>query len=152
MGTEAIHSEAAESHGVSTYTVIVYPARALPEQYRAMIFAKWLRSLRHGNDYFKLVDAKSYYTNYNRFLGNVLSRETAAVRLAVLSDDRDVVLGFSVSHDNVLDYVHVHKDQRRMGIGKHLVPPGIDTISHLTRTAMGIWGNKYGHWKFDPFA
>ncbi len=73
------------------------------------------------------------------------------MKLAVLTDDRDVVLGFSVSRGKVLDYVHVQKDLRKQGIGTALIPLGIDTITHLTKSALPIWGSKYGSWKFNPF-
>lgn len=137
---------------MSTYTVIAYPADVFPEDKRGLIFSKWLRSLRHGNDYFKLIEPKAYYLTYHRYIEALLERGDAMVRLAVLTEDPDVVLGFSVSRGRTLDYVHVHKDQRRQGIGTRLVPPGIDTMSHVTRTGLSIWANKYGHWKFNPFA
>jgi GNAT superfamily N-acetyltransferase len=117
-----------------------------------LIFSKWLRSLRYGNDYFKLIDPPAYYAAYHRFIQNILNHPDTSVRLAVLSDDADVVLGFSVSRGTILDYVHVHKDQRRQGIGRQLVPKGIDTITHLTRTGLSIWGSKMAGVKFNPFA
>jgi GNAT superfamily N-acetyltransferase len=117
-----------------------------------MIYAKWLRSLRFGNDYFKLIDSDDYYLTYHRYITNLLAQPAATVRLAVLSDDRDVVLGFSVTRGNILDYVHVHKDHRRCKIGTHLIPCGIDTITHVTKSALPIWNNKYSNWKFNPFS
>jgi hypothetical protein len=152
MGHASLHAEATESEEVTdTYTVIAYSARTLPDQYRNMIYAKWLRSLRFGNDYFKLIDSDDYYLTYHRYITNLMQQPSATVRLAVLSDDRDVVLGFAVTRGNILDYVHVHKDHRKCKIGTHLIPCGIDTITHLTRTAMAIWGSKYSNWKFNPF-
>ncbi len=137
---------------MSTYTVISYPADHLPEEYRGLVYSKWLRSLRYGNDYFKLIDAKAYYTAYHRLITRILEMADATVRLAVLTDDHDVVLGFSVSRAEVLDYVHVHKHHRRLGIGTNLVPRGIEEITHVTRTGLTIWGSKYLRWKFNPFA
>lgn len=116
-----------------------------------MIFSKWLRSLRYGNDFFKLIDPEAYYSRYEAMIQRILRAPETEVRLAVLSDDHDVVLGFSVSRGSALDYVHVHKIQRRQGIGKNLVPDGITTITHLTKTRLTIWGSKYGEWKFNPF-
>lgn len=135
-----------------TYSVITRRGPELPTEYRGLVYSKWLRSLRYGNDFFKLIDAKCYYTAYHRRITIVLDSHDCVIRLAVLSDDRDVVLGFSVSRDHVLDYVHVHRDQRRQGIGTSLIPPGVEYISHLTKTGLTIWGSKYGHWRFDPFA
>lgn len=153
MGTEAVFSEAVREEGLmSSYSVIAYRSRDLPESCRNLVFSKWLRSLRHGNDYFRLTDSHAYFKAYDRYIAKILGEIDTAVRLAVLSDDHDVVLGFSVSRANVLDYVHVHKDHRKMGIGTNLIPKGVDTITHVTRTGMSIWGSKYPRWKFNPFA
>lgn len=142
-----------EENSPSTYTVIKYPGLELPECYRNMIFSKWLRSLRYGNDMFKLIDPESYYSAYSRQVQFVLSRKEALVRLAVLTDNHDVALGFSVSRGNVLDIVHVQKDMRKQGIGSALFPDGIAWFTSLTKTALGIWGSndKYKSLKFDPF-
>lgn len=109
-------------------------------------------SLRFGNDMFRLIDHVEYYKTYHQFVERILDHPTTVVRIAVLSDDHDVALGFSVSRGNVLDYVHVHKDYRRIGIGRSLVPAGIEWITHVTKTGLTIWGSKAGHWKFNPFA
>lgn len=143
-----------ESDSLASYKVIsyggdIYP---LPERYRNLIYSKWMRSYRHGNDYIKLSDSDSYYSAYRRHIDRVLEFKDTVVRLAVLTDDLDVVLGFSVSRGTILDYVHVHKDMRRMGIGKKLIPPGIAWVTHLTKTGLTIWGSKYSDWKFNPFA
>ncbi len=137
---------------MSSYQVVSYEGHALPKTYHALVFARWLKTLRSNNEYFRLIDSDSYYKSYHRYIEKILDELDSVVRLAVLSDDQDIVLGFSVVRFPVLDYVHVHKDQRRQGIAKCLVPPGIDTISHLTKIGMTIWGSKYGHWKFNPFA
>jgi len=135
---------------MSTYSIITVPQEKL-DPYRALIFQRWLKTLRYGNDMFRLTDQKSYYRAYHAYIDRILAKEDTRIRLAVLSEDHDVVLGFSVSRGNVLDYVHVLQDQRKIGIGKHLVPKEIDTITHLTRTGLEIWANKYPKWKFDPF-
>ncbi len=152
MGAQVLHEKAAESaDGMSRYRIAQYKGQELPPAYTGVVYAKWLRSLRNGNDYYKLADPARFYAAYQRHIGHVLSLPDTVVRIAVLSDEPDVVLGFSVSRSDILDYVHVHKDQRRHGIGTNLVPPGIKYITHLTKTGLCIWGSKYGHWKFDPF-
>lgn len=118
---------------------------------RNFIYSKWLRSLRYENDFFRLIDAESYWASYQGHIRRVLSGPDTTVTLAVLTDDPDVILGFSVWRRNVLDYVYVHKHQRRLGIAKSLVPAGIEAFTHVTKTALTIWGSKYGHWRFDPF-
>lgn len=152
MGDQRVDAGPDESQEVNnTYTVIAYPAQGVPDSYRAMIFSKWLRSLRFGNDYFKLIDSTTYYAKYHIYLEELLRRPMAVARFAVLSDDHDVVLGFSLTEAEGLHYVHVHKDHRNKGIGTALVPKNIYTISHLTKIGLSIWNSKLPHAKFNPF-
>lgn len=134
-----------------TYSVIIYPAWQLPNQYLSMVYSKWLRSLRYGNDYFKLISPAAYYESYHKYLELLLSRHDCVVRLAVLTDDPDVVLGFSVARGSTLDYVHVQRDMRRMGVGTALLPPEIEATTHVTKPGLAIMAHRYSHWKFDPF-
>ncbi len=138
----------------SYYSVVSYPAKELPEQYTSMVYSKWLRSLRFGNPVFKAIETDAYYRQYHAYLEMLMKKPDSLIKLAVLSDDHDVVLGFSVSREDVIDYIHVHKDHRRQGIAKKLLPPGITTMSHTTLTALQIWREnpKYKHLKFNPFA
>lgn len=135
-----------------TYVVLSYPGASLPKQYEAMVYSKWLRSLRYGNDYFKLIDDKAYFENYHKFIEAILSKPDTRVRLAVLSEDADIVFGFAVvKGDNVLHYIHCQRDYRKTGIGKSLLPKNFDTITHLTTVGVSIWGAKYPGVKFNPF-
>ena len=143
----------------STYTVISYPASKLPDSYKNMIFSKWLRSLKYGNTYFKLIDNESYFAAYHKYVEMVIAKPETVVRLAVLSDDHDVVLGFSVARDNVLDYIHVQRDYRRESIGTSLIPAQMlvnkgegYVITHLTTIGVSIWNSKLSKAIFNPFA
>ena len=137
-----------------TYSIIVIPAAELPIEYQSLIFSKWMRSLRFGNPLFKNIDSTAFYQQYQTYIENLLKKPSALIKLAVLTDDHDVVLGFSVSREDVCDYVHVHKDHRRLGIGKKLFPRNTTTMTHITMTAIEIWRNnpKYKKLKFNPFA
>lgn len=154
MGNKGIHAEAAEpddAEELASYIILSYPAKELPHEYLGLIYSSWLRSLRNGNDAFKLIDAQAYYRHYHPYIGHILAHPDATIRMATLSDDKDVVLGFSVTRGQLLDYVWVQYDFRRLGIGKMLVPYDITTITHFTRTALTIWNNKYSYWKLNPF-
>jgi hypothetical protein len=125
----------------SSYKVLTFPAAKLPTEYQALVFSKWLRSLRFGNPLFQKVSSNDYYQHYHAYIQRLLDKPDSIVRLAVLSDDSDVVLGFCVSREDVLDYVHVHKDQRHQGICSKLVPESITTITHLTKDGLNILEN-----------
>lgn len=151
MGGEGTLTPKAPSQGLASYVVHKYAGMQLPEAYKGLIYSKWLRSLRFGNDVFRRIDSNSYYKHYHGYICRLLGSPECVVSLAVLSDDDDVVLGFAVSRGSTLDYVHVHKDNRRIGIGSKLIPSGITTFSHTTRTWDAIWDHKYSDWKFNPF-
>ena len=144
-------SEATTPEEVAAYRIITVAGDLLPQTYKPVIFSRWLRSLRFGNEYFRLVDSDIYYDAYHRYIEHVLNQPNCFVNLAVLADDLDVVLGWSVFRGNTLDYVHVQKDYRGNGIGKSLIVAEVHFISHLTRTGLSIWSKKLPEARFNPF-
>lgn len=139
---------------MNTYSIVSYPAKQLPIAYQSLILSKWLRSLRFGNPLFKDIDSTAFYRQYQIYLEHILSKPDCIIKLASLTGDPDVVLGFAVSREDVLDYIWVHKDNRKLGIATKLFPLGISAFTHLTTTAINIWRNnlKYEKLKFNPFA
>lgn len=135
----------------ATYSVIAYLGKDLPETYRNMILAKWLRTLRFGNDFFRLIESDGYFEFYQKYIKQLLAKPQCVVRLAVLSDDPDVCLGFSVSENDVLHYVWTHKDNRKAGIATALLQFPFKIITHLTTAGMSIWSKKYQSAVFNPF-
>jgi GNAT superfamily N-acetyltransferase len=148
MGGETVDSERA---GSASYKVIRFSGPLLPARYQNMVFSKWLRSLRFGNDYFKLIESAAYYSSYHRYLEAILASTDSTVALAVLVDDVDVVLGFAVYRGPVLDYVHVQRDYRRNGIARALVSHPLLAITHITKPGMAIWAAKLKDVVFNPF-
>lgn len=135
----------------STYSVISFPASKLPLSYQNFVKSKWKRTLRHGNDYFKLTDSDAFFENYERFINHLFARPNSVIRLAVLTDDPDVALGFSFIEGDILHYVYVQHEQRNRGVGRSLVPVKISIITHLTKSGLSIWHNKLRHAVFNPF-
>jgi GNAT superfamily N-acetyltransferase len=135
----------------ASYQVISFPAPKLPAQYLNMILSQWMHSLRYGNDYFKLAESRSYYWAYQRFIEMLLKKPDAIVRLAVLSDDHDVVLGWSLAQEEKLHYVWVQREQRNKGIATALIPKPISRITHITKAGMGLWNKRLPKAVFNPF-
>lgn len=135
----------------SSYKIISFKASNFPETYRNMIYSKWLRSLRYGNEYFSLIDPKIYFEVYESYINSLLKRPLSIVKFAVLTDDPDVVLGWSLIEDNKLHYVYVQKDMRGQGIAQELCKEPFDTITHITLKALNIWNKHYKHVIFNPF-
>lgn len=138
-----------------TLTVLAFNGFELPAQYQNMVLSKWMRTLRYGNEYFKLIDSDAYYASYRTYITTMLAKQCptfATVRLALLTEDKDICLGWSVTEDSILHYVYVASEQRGRGLARLLVPQNIDTFTHLTKTGMSLWNTKAKEMKFNPFA
>jgi hypothetical protein len=139
------------------YVITTYQGRALPVTYRNMIYSKWLRSLRHGNDMLKMVPSEAYFAYHHLLIDTLLDRVDTHVRIAALADDLDVVLGFAVLRPElrVIDYVYVNRDMRKQGIGTALCPvPGGNAdafFSHVTKTGLAIVGKKCPKLRYHPY-
>ncbi len=138
-------------HKEAAIEIFAYPGTRLPKQYINLVKSRWIRNYRTQNDFMKMVHAPCYYSAYNVYISNILNRDSSIVRLAVLSEDNDVVLGFSIMAGSNLHYVHVPKGYRRQGIGRLLVPEYIESFSHITRIGIQIWHKKFPRAKFNPF-
>ena len=135
----------------SSYKVIACLGSELKGDAKALVYATFLRTLRFGNEYFKLIDSKAYYPAYHSFIESLLSRPQSIIRMAVLEDSPDVILGWSLSELEILHYIFVKKDCRRAGIARSLTPFKIGKISHITHIGATIWNNKLKDVSFNPF-
>jgi hypothetical protein len=131
--------------------VISYPSNTLPDSYRNVILSRWLRSLRQYNDYFKLIDKNAYFDVYEKYIKLIIYRPNTVIRLAVLKDDQDVVLGWSIIEGTILHYVHVPELWRGKGISDLLIPKDIKCCTHVTKYWLNMWQKKYKHVIFNPF-
>lgn len=136
-----------------TYSIVKYLSSNLPTTFTGMIYSKWLQSLYYGNKAIRQIPRKTYFEKYHQYIDNLLKKPDSTIRLAVLSDDPDIALGFSVSREDVLDYIYVNVECRRTGIAKCLMPGNITTFTHLTKWMNPMWPNnpKYRHLVFNPF-
>lgn len=140
-----------ENNQESLVEIHLYEGRHLPKQYLNLVRSRWSRSYKHSNAYMKLVYAEAYYNWYSVYIMHILNRPNTVVRLAMLADDLDVILGFSVIEGDALHYVEVKGDYRRMGIGRNLVPEKIVYFSHITKIGARIWATKAPYARFNPF-
>lgn len=117
---------------------------------RPFIKATWLKGLRYGNDWFRLIDSKAYFKVYGEMLERLLDDPSTQVRIACLKEGKDVILGYSVSKGNTLHWVQVKENWRNIGIAKRLVPSTTDTVTHLTKVGLCIF-KKHRNIIFNPF-
>lgn len=134
----------------SGYVIKTHAANVLPDEYKNLIKAPFLNSLRYGNDLYKLIDKEAYFTSYGNYIEHLLKRPRSMVSLAVLDDG--TILGWSLYEGSTLHYVWVKKEVRRQGIAKELLVNKVNTISHITNTGINIWVNKMPEVIFNPFA
>jgi len=134
-----------------SYQVHSFAGGCLLQIYQNFVKSNWIRSYRNLNDYIKLTDAKAYYEHAQYAIKRVLLSADCVIRVAVLSDDFDVALGFSATHDNVLDYVYVARPYRGIGIASQLVPIKIESFTCITKHGLKIWPVKFPEAKFNPF-
>lgn len=110
------------------------------------IYSTWLRSLYWNHPYYGLIDKKTYFDHYKVVIERLVA--DSEVSVFCLKSSPDVILGYCVWQRNRLHWIYVKRAWRRFGIGKRLVPPGIDTVSHLSPLGLKL---KPPSWKFNPF-
>ena len=81
----------------------------------------------------------------------MLQRKKGILKVAVLTDDSDVTLGWSLSEPETLHYIFVASDYRKTGIGRSLLPKDIKNITHLTQIGLKIWNKLFKDAIFNPF-
>lgn len=110
------------------------------------IYTSWLRGFRFGNDWIKEIDSDTYYEEYQKVIDGLLKK--ASVLVACLKDDPDVILGYSVKRDDVIDWVFVKKAWRKFGLGNKLIG-NVKFCTHLTYIGNAI--RKKKSITFNPF-
>lgn len=111
-----------------------------------LIYSTWLLGLYHGCDWFNRIEKKAFFDNYKKVVEQRVMH--SQVKVAVLVEDPDVILGYVCYRNNVLDWIFVKKAWRKIGIAKMLVPQGITICTHLTKVGRSL---KPKEWAFNPF-
>ncbi len=133
----------------ATYSIIEFNPGQIPKEYFGYISAQWLHSARYRNPVYKRIPSHIYYKTYAKYVENILNH--SKVRLAVLDEDNDVILGFSCYSREILHYVYVAREQRRQGIGNHLLPSEVKIYTHFTEDGERIVKTKKLELIFNPF-
>ncbi len=94
----------------------------------AYIYASWRNSSYYSALVRPIISAQSYFRLKTRQIRNIL--ETAEVRIACFQDTPIVIVGYSVTTENHLDWIFVKPDYRLKGIGALLFPKDIETVTN----------------------
>lgn len=116
------------------------------------ILATWLRGLYYGDTWYREIKKAVFMANYHNFLEIILNRSNTSISVACLKDEPSVILGYAVMRNDqpVLHWVFVKKPWRSIGISKLLIPASTQSVSHLTKTGLGILRN-HPSVDFNPF-
>lgn len=109
----------------------------------AFILSTWLKGLLWGGDQlYRRIPKNIYFSNHRKLIEKILGSPETKVKLAVLKEDADVILGYSVYREAggqvVLDFVFIKKDWRNIGLAKSLCPNSIYAVTNLTRVGASI--------------
>lgn len=99
-------------------------------QQHNLIFATWLKSYQAASPNTKHIPRDDYFTGHHKVLERIFARKPT-VMLAVLPDDHEVILGYSVTENDTIHYVYVKPAFRRYGIATALL--GASGISPRAR-------------------
>lgn len=122
--------------------------RSLRNSDTGFIFSTMLKGLYFGCDLYSQIDRDVFYAVYPAVVQSLL--DSGTVRVAVLQDDEEVIVGYSVTRGTSLDWVFVKHAWRRQGVAKLLLQDqGISSCSHLTKLGNILRKNK--QITFNPF-
>lgn len=139
---------------MSGYVIIHMQGRDVEDgPWKNQIYAFFKKSLRDGSKFFEDIDPESFYNTYTNYIDAILNRQHTRVSFAVLPDDFDNCLGWSIHEGKTLHYVFVKTGiaARNHGIATALVDKDFDRFTHLTKIGREIWKKKYPKAIFDPF-
>ena len=101
------------------------------------IKATWLNGIYYGGTFLSKMEKNLFMTHYSSILDNYLHSKATNIKLAVLKDDPEIIIGY-VAYRNinpefsVLDYVFVKKNYRKSGFSKVLIPSNAKYCTILT--------------------
>ncbi len=116
----------------------------------AYIYSSWLQGLRYANDYFELIEKSAYFEHQHKLIEDILNDFEVTVRIACLREDPSVILAYAVYKNDRLDWVLVKSRWRGIGLARDLVPPGITSVSHVTKVGQSLL-RKHPTIRFNPY-
>jgi len=118
------------------------------------IYTKWCRTYRYKSAFGKLFNNNDiFFKEYNHLIDGILSKYPyTKVRIAALTEDPSVIIGFCVSDSNALHFIYVKAPFRNMGIGKDLYRDAgcPKTYTHKT-LSISYYCKMHPELTFNPF-
>lgn len=99
---------------------------------QAFIYGTWRNSSYHSAEVKPEEIPKIFFSQMTKKIRETL--DVAQVKIACLSDDPQLIIGYSIARGDHLDFIYVKDDYREKGIGQMLMPKDIKTVTkHLTK-------------------
>jgi GNAT superfamily N-acetyltransferase len=96
-----------------------FKIQTFQSDHHSFVVDSWLRSLRDAC--YRDVDADIFYPEVRVRVHSLLKRPGVSVRVAVKDDDPDTYVGWAAVEGDVLHYVYVKQEARRLGVAKTLL-------------------------------
>lgn len=97
------------------------------------IYATMLQGLYYGNTFYGKIDKEAFFDSYNQVLKSLIMKPTTDIKVLCLTEDEDVILGYSISSPQALHYVFVKQAWRRRGFAKDLTVGSLNKpVTHIT--------------------
>lgn len=117
---------------------------------QAFVYATFLRGLYYGSSWYGTINKKSFMDNYPAVLDKILEKDNTQLKIACLSQDENVILGYCIVEGPVLHWIAVKEAWRGQGIAKKLLAGSeITHVTHLTKVGSLI--SKQKGWIHNPF-
>lgn len=98
------------------------------------VYNSWLKSFRNSLEAMNQTN-EVYYDNHKNLIEKLLNKSN--VNIIHPADDPSHILGFMCSEGNIVHYIYIKYNYRKLGIAKHLLTSIVsgDTfyITHITK-------------------
>lgn len=130
----------------------LYDIRDYKESDKNFILATFLRGLYYGDSWFSTIPKDIFMDNYKLVAERIIGDPRINIRLAVLREDNDVILGYSIlsaDHKAVI-WSYTKTAWRRQGIARSLLPSNPLYVMHLSELGKELLPKLSGA-VFNPF-
>lgn len=118
---------------------------------KAFVFETFKKGLWNGNMEFRQMSLHSFNTTYQKLIERLIALPETVTTIAALKEDDDVIVGYSITRPETIDWVFVKRGWRKLGIAKsllaHIVPK---RVTHMTTIPGKILVEKF-NLSYDPF-